>query len=230
MHPGVFIGSRADTQKKRILILGESHHWSYDDWITADGESEEAAKIRRLEKAASYKTEDVIKRYLESYSAGGKKDRAYRFFDYIVRTFGIDPENSREDFWSKVYFGNYVEKLCGIRDSQAQNAIAEESCQYNRSLFSFINDNGIDLVFCFSRRVYHALPRFESIAACEATDGDDQHRLEKLIYRPAASADDGIILRKPVTFYGLRHTSQGYSYRKYRERIENIIKENGITL
>ena len=145
-----------------------------------------------------------------------------------MRTFGVDPELYRESCWTNVYFGNYVEKLCGIRDSQAKNAIEDNRNQYNQSLFSFIIDNGIDYVFCFSRRVYSALPQLAKLDSENDVDGDDAHRLERRIYYPGSRENLDINLDKPVTFYGLRHTSQGFSYRKYQDRIKKVIQEHGL--
>lgn len=227
MHKGVFVGACADRQSIKILILGESHHWDKADWITAHGETEAEAAQRRNKKAQAYETKAVVRRYIENYAKPGDRDKAYRFFEYIVRTFGMDPEQQREHFWSRVYFGNYVEELCGVRDSKAKEAIKKRADQYNRSLFRFIQDNGIDCVFCFSRRVYAALPQLEKHDSQNRADGMDAHRLEKCVYGAGAREHMNMELQKAVTFYGLRHTSQGFSYRKYQERISQIRKEIG---
>ena len=153
MYKGVFVGKNAKSQAKRILILGESHHWCEEDWSLQPGETKEQAEERRRKKEEGYKTENVVKRYFENYSKRRDRDKAYRFFDYIVRTFDVEAETHREEFWNKVYFGNYVKELCGVRDTQAKTAINKKYEQYNQSLFRFIKDNAIDYVFCFSRRV-----------------------------------------------------------------------------
>lgn len=230
MYKGVFVGKNAESQVKRILILGESHHWCKKDWILQQGETEAQAEERRKKKEEGYKTENVVKHYFENYSKRRDRDSAYRFFDYIVHTFSVDAEIQREAFWSKVYFGNYVEELCGVRDTQAETAIKKKFEQYNQSLFRFIKDNAIDYVFCFSRRVYSALPPLEKRDGKNETDGADQHRLEVCTYQPGLQKSVDIELDKPVTFYGLRHTSQGYSYRKYQERIGKIISEKGLPI
>lgn len=226
MYKGEFVGKNAESQTKRILILGESHHWEKKDWELQPGETEAQAEERRKNKEEVYKTENVLKCYLENYAERKGRYKVYRFFDYIVRSFGVDPELHREDFWSKVYFGNYVEKLCGVRDTQAETAIRETSEEYNRSLFQFIKCNNIDYVFCFSRRVYAALPSLEGKDSRNEKDGIDTHRLEHCTYHPGLQKSTNIVLDRPVTIYGLRHTSQGYSYRKYQERIAKIAKEN----
>ena len=214
MHPGVFEGQKAKDQPVRILILGESHYWSEN--------KKEEDKL----------TSKVVENYLKQYnsSARWERDRAYRFFDYIVRTFNVDPELNREDFWNKVYFGNYIDEPCGIRDSTATNLlkIPDKCVELNRQLFAFIEENEIDIVFCFSRRVYSALPQLEKQDSENTVDGVDAHRFEKCIYNPGSRENLDIDLDKPVTFYGLRHTSQGFSYRKYRDRIKKVVQEHGL--
>ena len=124
MHKGEFEGKQAKAQPVRVLILGESHYWSED-------KSEEEKK-----------TSKVMETYLsETYS--------YRFFDNIVRSFGIAPEK-RKDFWEKVWFGNYIDEPCGIRDSQADNLLKQPGKreELNRQLFSFIEK--IKLMLCFA--------------------------------------------------------------------------------
>ena len=214
MHHGVFEGKKAKDQLVKILILGESHYWSEN--------KKEEDKL----------TSKVVETYLEQYNSPvrSKRDRAYRFFDYIVRTFGVDAELNRKDFWNKVYFGNYIDEPCGIRDSTATNLlkIPDKCVELNRQLFAFIEENEIDIVFCFSRRVYSALPQLEKQDSENTVDGVDAHRLEKCIYNPGSRENLNINLNKSVTFYGLRHTSQGFSYRKYQDRIKKVVQEHGL--
>ena len=214
MHHGVFEGKKAKDQLVKILILGESHYWSEN--------KKEEDKL----------TSKVVETYLEQYNSPvrSERDRAYRFFDYIVRTFSVDPELNREGFWNKVYFGNYIDEPCGIRDSTATNLlkIPDKCVELNRQLFAFIEENEIDIVFCFSRRVYSALPQLEKQDSENTVDGVDAHRLEKCIYNPGSRENLDINLNKSVTFYGLRHTSQGFSYRKYQDRIKKVVQEHGL--
>lgn len=214
MHHGVFEGKKAKDQLVKILILGESHYWSEN--------KKEEDKL----------TSKVVETYLEQYNSPvrSERDRAYRFFDYIVRAFSVDPELNREGFWNKVYFGNYIDEPCGIRDSIATNLlkITAKCEELNRQLFAFIEENEIDVVFCFSRRVYSALPQLEKQDSENEVDGADAHRLEKCIYNPGSRENLDINLNKPVTFYGLRHTSQGFSYRKYQDRIKKVVQEHGL--
>ena len=107
MHEGVFEGEKARDQKVKVLILGESHYWGED--------KKEEDKL----------TSKVVENYLEQYNSTirSERDRSYRFFDYIVRTFGVDPELYRERFWNNVYFGNYIDEPCGVRDSRASKLL-----------------------------------------------------------------------------------------------------------
>lgn len=214
MHHGVFKGQKAKDQPTKILILGESHYWS------------------KNKKEEDKLTSKVVETYLKQYNSPirSERDRAYRFFDYIVRTFSVDPELNRKDFWNKVYFGNYIDEPCGIRDSIATNLlkITDKCEELNRQLFVFIEEKEIDVVFCFSRRVYSALPQLEKQDSENEVDGADAHRLEKCIYYPGSREHLDIHLDKPVTFYGLRHTSQGFSYRKYQDRIKKVVQKHGL--
>lgn len=217
MHPGVFCGANATEQPKRILILGESHYWG-------EGKKEED----RL-------TSKVVGTYLSKYNSKirTEKDRSYRFFDYIVQSFGIEPKN-RTEFWNRVWFGNYIDEPCGVRDSVATKLLRKPGKreELNKQLFEFINENKIDVVFCFSRKVYDKLPSLDKNPEdCETTIGEnDSHRLNKCVYYAGAAQRKhvSVSLSKPVTVYGLKHPSQGFSYRKYQFRLADIMEEIGI--
>lgn len=134
MYTGVFKGQNA----KKILILGESHHY---------------------ETEATQKTVDG---YLDMCRKEGHSEKCHEFFDQIVRAFGKDPATDRETFWNNVWFGNYINELCGVGDSQATDLLAKEKnrIRYNDDLFAFVASKEIDIIFCFSRRVYNKLPSF----------------------------------------------------------------------
>ncbi len=203
MFDGVFIGTEADKQPKKILILGESHYGGTES------------------------TEAAVKRYLENYNTctGNERFRCYRFFDNIVRAFGIDPEINRTDFWNQVYFANFIDELCGVGDSAAVEFLekAEKRGRCNYKVFSFLKEHEIDIVFCFSRRVYNKLPPVEG-SDCE-TPGDkkDKHRLDVCAYYPGKRKYMTVSLDKPVMVYGLHHPSRGFSYEKYQEKLRDII-------
>ena len=203
MHTGEFEGKQAKAQPVRVLILGESHYWSED-------KSEEEKK-----------TSKVMDTYLsETYS--------YRFFDNIVRSFGVAPEK-RKDFWEKVWFGNYIDEPCGIRDSQADNLLKQPGKreELNRQRFSFIEKNKIDVVFCFSRRVYDKLPPLEEALGDSEKKGEerDTHRMNVCIYEAGNREKVSVALSKKVVVYGLKHPSQGFSYRRYREILKRNLKK-----
>lgn len=197
MHKGVFIGSEARNQPKRILILGESHYGVQES------------------------TTAVMERYFREPG-----DIAYRFFDRIVETFGYAREN-REEFWAKVYFGNYIDLPCGVGDGQARAAIKENRTKSNDDLIDFIFQEEIDYVFCFSRLVYNHLPKLYR------ENGDDEsciledrtHYLMKCVYCPGQRSDAKRWIEKPLVVYGLKHPSRGYSPQKYRNAIADILNK-----
>lgn len=223
MYRGEFTGKYANDMNVRILILGESHHWSNDDQNKTEEE--------RKKKEECYTTSEVVERYLENYNTGENRDQSYRFFENIVRTFGVAPNEHRTDFWGRVYFGNYIDRLCGVRDNVAKKLlkIEENRKKYNEQLFSFIRRKEIDIVFCFSRRAYDNLPTLENNDRSEPGEKSNSHRLNKLIYCPGDRKTISEFLAKPVIIYGLRHPSQGYSYNKYKD-ILNVIRERDYAL
>ena len=195
MHKGVFVGSEARNQPKRVLILGESHY------------------------GAQESTTAVMERY---FRVPG--DISYRFFDRIVETFGFSKEN-REQFWAKVYFGNYIDVSCGVGDEQAQVAIKNNRVEFNEDLIAFIVKEEIAYVFCFSRLVYNNLPEL----CCGNGDAescileDRTHYLMKCVYCPGQRNDMKQWIANPLVVYGLKHPSRGYSSQKYRNAIEDIL-------
>ncbi|MBQ7769094.1 MAG: hypothetical protein IJ403_09485 [Oscillospiraceae bacterium] len=214
MHNGEFRGDLAENQKVRVLILGESHYWGED--------KKEEDKL----------TSKVVETYLKKYNSRirSEKDRSYRFFDNIVQAFGIDPEN-RTDFWNRVWFGNYIDEPCGVRDSQATKVLKRPGKRdaLNKQLFEFIEENKIDIVFCFSRKVYAKLPPLELAGDSEKTgEKSDSHRLDMCVYGAGERKAVSIPLSKSVTVYGLKHPSQGFSYRKYQNLIKKIVQEHGL--
>lgn len=226
MHPGVFKGEKAEHQKIKVLMLGESHHWSKEDWVTAEGETEAQAEERRKEKAANYKTETVVKNYLLNYEKTTERDKAYRFFDKIVLAFGFDPEIHREYFWDHVWFGNYIDELCGVGDSQATNLLKEEDnrIRYNDDLFDFVANEKIDIIFCFSRRVYNKLPSLVKATGenentinvgdfLRAKDGTPKKDyISYCKYLPGAHNHTSKPIKRTVEVYGMLHPSGRYGF------------------
>lgn len=120
-----------------------------------------------------------------------------------------DTLEQRNDFWNRVYFGNYIDRLCGVRNDAAKKLLKfdENRKKYNEQRFSFIREKEIDIVFCFSRKVYNHLPALENDDKDEADEEKDTHRLNKRTYCPGKRNQLSEFLIKPVVIYGLRHTS-----------------------
>jgi len=200
MFRKAFKGEMADGQPIKVLIIGESH---YEENTVIEG------------------TSDVV-----NYLAVEGNDNGTQFYKNIMKTFGYDitPEQ-RKLFWSKVYFGNYVSELCGKRENNvAAQLIKKNKKQYNNDLFDFVNDNEIDIVFCFSRLVYDNLP---SAAAGEKEEVLIKHKTNSLKrFKYHACIEHGncdIVLKKPLKVFGLRHSSAGFSSTVYSDYLKDII-------
>lgn len=213
MHHGVYIG-KAAAKETRILILGESHH-----------------NIEGQGKPAFYTTSSVV----ETYLAEDKTEKAHRFFHKIAQAFGVDTTKSdeKEKFWDKIYFGNYIDVVCGVKDSAAKKIIKdkEKRKKYNKELFQFVNENKIDIICCFSRLVYNHLPNrasFEnkSIPFEVPKTGGKRDWIEKFIYKPGTRANGDIALDKKLTVYSLRHPSAacGFCPEHYKDYLQKEIR------
>lgn len=128
MYHGVYEGTAAAAQRKRILILGESQH----------------------DIDPSTSTREVMEDYL-----GGAHSNT---FHKIALAFGVitgkDRDKERALLWDKVYFGNYIDVSLdgpsGEGDKTADKLIAANKERYNQDLAEFIKSHAIDTVFCFS--------------------------------------------------------------------------------
>lgn len=206
MHKGVFKGATL-SQKRSILILGESHHHGKAD----DPE---------------YTTERVVKNYFNN-----PNDKCYKFFDKIAACFGFASDH-REVFWNQVWFGNYVtESNCGVGDSKARKLIGGNRDQYNKELFQFINEHGIDVIFCFSRLVYNNLPDrapFESAGMKYNVPKlhGKQDYIRKFVYQLGERPKGDVALNKSLAVYGFCHPSArcGFSAENYAPFIKELVQ------
>lgn len=130
MYHGPYMGTAAEKQPKRILILGESHH----------------------DIPPTMTTQQVVDGYLEG--------KHVQFFRDIANAFGIYAERAEEKalFWDKVFFGNYIDISLdgpsGEGDQTAEKLIVANKDRYNQQLAEFIKANQIDKIFCFSFRTF----------------------------------------------------------------------------
>lgn len=199
MHHGEWNGENA--KQHGILILGESHH--------INKSTDPDAGI-----PASYTTEANMRDYLQH-----PMGKSYRFFDKIVASFGLDPNGQRNEFWNKVYFGNYIDVLCGVRDRSARNTLnAGNRETYNDQLFRFVNGHAIRTVFCFSVLAYNHLP---SMADGESDTcnflgmcGNRQVYLRHCLYKAGTPHDHTtVLLKHDLEVYGIQHPSAPGGYR-----------------
>lgn len=198
MYTGVFEGQNA----KRTLILGESHHYETES------------------------TQKTVDGYLDKCRKEGHAEKCHKFFDQIVRAFGKDPATDREAFWNNVWFGNYIDEPCGVGDSQATNLLSEEDnrIRYNDDLFDFVANEKIDIIFCFSRRVYNKLPSLVKATGenentinvgdfLRAKDGTPKKDyISYCKYLPGAHNHTSKPIKRTVEVYGMLHPSGRYGF------------------
>ena len=215
MSPGEWRGKNI-SESNRILILGESH---YGD-------------VESIGKPVPYATSGVVEEFLSHCEPGGGSARWDRFFDRIAESFGYSHDRSRE-FYEKVYFGNYVPILCGKgATNKAEHFMKILRKEYNDSLFSFVNQNDISVIVCFSKAVFWNLPA--------ASDDDrDSYREINLptlggrknvinIYEYKAEVPHDaceIVLGKNLKVYGIRHPSArgGFDARAVYNGLMNMV-------
>lgn len=197
MHHGIYQGCDAPKQAKRILILGESHH----------------DKDEKIGEPAHYKTKSIVEAYLKEE----KKERTHCFFHKIACSFGIDTTKAEEkkNFWDKVYFGNYIDVVCGVGDTAAQTTAKAHQDEYNQELREFVLQEKIDVIFCFGvKAVYNYLP---------AQQGWDQNAIypdgkivvgqtlkngqRKNVYLRAGVYREKGYFQREVAVYGIPHPS-----------------------
>lgn len=205
MHYGVFKGEKAKDQPVKYLILGESHHVSTDPQVMTD-------KVAGV--PASYTTASVIQEHLE-------KRKTHDFLTKIAKTFGAEDEDA---FWQSVYFGNYIDMLCGIRNSVAKNQIEynDNRIKYNDQLFQFVNEHKIEKIFCFSILAYKSLPTLtgneESIWETIGMRGNRRVFLRQCQYKAGVQHEGtSVILQQNLRVYGISHPQAkgGYSPEMY---------------
>lgn len=231
MHKGVFVGSNAKNRNERILILGESHHISKTD----DKNSEKF-------KPATYDTKCVVREHIEDIT---NTKKSLHFFQKIGNAFGFPMETEAEKtaFWENFYFGNYIDVLCGIKDGAAGEYLAQKDDngitnrqKMNDDLFEFVNDNNIDVIVCFSRKVFDNLPSLNKKFLKEEdkkrvkdkmTVGRQNDFIGQCVYLPNISHNNtSAILKKPLAAYSLRHPSArgGFCPENYADALSKLLK------
>lgn len=216
MHHGEYAGERIKDQQIRILILGESHHISTDPNVTTD-------KVAGF--PASYTTSSVVQEHL------GKR-KTHDFLIKIAKSFGVT-EDEQDAFWQQVYFGNYIDVLCGIGNSIARKQIEKEGNRkkYNDQLFQFVNKHKISKIFCFSILAYKSLPELsDNEKSTKETIGVRGNRcvyLRQCQYKAGiAHNETDVILQQNLEVYGISHPSArgGYSPKMYAKVLMELVK------
>lgn len=141
--------------------------------------------------------------------------------------------DEKDVFFQKVFFGNYVEKLCWKKDDTASSLIKEKNNRtiYNNSVFRFVNENNIKTIVCFSKLVFNNLPsmnyEMEEIWEDDKTVmiGSKKSVYSHCLYKAGASHNYcDVILDEDLLVLSLRHPSAGcgYSVEKAKEYLSGI--------
>ena len=204
MNHGVWVGNNI-FQENRTLILGESHYG--DENNTND----------KIGEPVPYETREVIQEYLTNRILGIAYEKWYRFFDLIAESFGYSPDSS-EEFYNKIWFGNYVPVLCGVKSgNRAAEYITKYRLDYNNELFKYVNVYKINTIICFSKSVYWNLPSgFKDETAEDfilGFIGKRKNIVNIHKYRGNVKHDAcDIVLEMPLTVYGIKHPSSAGGY------------------
>ena len=215
MNQKPWIGNNLN-KKLQVLILGESHY---------DEENSFGAEV-------TFATSGVVEYYFK------KRERWAQFFDKMAASFGYSVTNARV-FYDQVYFGNYVDVVCGVGNNNcAKHFINLNRKKYNTDLFKYVNDKGIHVIICFSKQVYHSLPKLGSkdeFCSSESIGkiGGKNNILGVTFYLP--DVEHGfcdVKLQKGLKVYGVRHPSakggynseQVYQYMKKQEDVRALCK------
>lgn len=227
MHKGVFIGEKALNRQVKILILGESHHINLKD----ENNNEKF-------KAATYDTKCVVKEHIADEE--NKKPSLF-FFQKIGNAFGrpMKTKAERTAFWENFYFGNYIDVLCGVKDGAASVYLAKNEDGItkrqimNDDLFKFVNAEGIDVIVCFSRKVFKNLPSLTlkeedkpNLNGCDIRVGGKKDYIGYCVYSPNVShKHTSVILNKELKAYSLRHPSSrgGFCAENYADILSNLL-------
>lgn len=219
MNKDPWIGENLNKHVK-VLILGESHY---------DEESNYGDRV-------GFSTAGVVENYFYN-NVNDERKRWAPFFDKIAASFGYDWKNAK-NFYEQVYFGNYVDVICGVQDNNcALYYIKKNRREYNNELFEFINENSIEVVICFSVRVYDHLPRLSSKLESYSFEtvgyiGNKRNNIYCCSYCHAIEHKFcDVKLKHDLKVYGVRHPSGqgGYKvddvldYMKKQDDVKHII-------
>ncbi len=198
MFENVFVGENAKKQPLKLLILGESHY----------------------ESEVKIKGTDSVVRYL---ALNENTENKTQFYKNIMKSFGYNvTQESKKYFWNNFFCGNYVSDLCGKRENNdAIKKIRDNKQQYNDELFRFVNENDIDIIFCFSRLVYNNLPN-AAINEKEVIKNENSTNYLKIFtYKENCEHKNcSVTLKKPLTVYGLKHPCSSFSPTEYVEYLK----------
>ena len=195
----------------RILILGESHY----DENTKQGDV----------------NKHITNRILEYLLEGNVTDRWKEFFYNIAASFGYSKDIKEiRDFYSKVYFANYVEESCGTGNgNKAEEYIGKNRNYYNQAVLEFCNEKNVSIICAFSKKTYNALPKIDKSFGEQVADYHvaSRYTVGKTFYKKGVKYDRNVELKNDLLLYGFNHASRG-GYERAYEFLSKELKHHNI--
>lgn len=191
MYKGVWAGDNIFPENN-ILVLGESHY--------------EEEKDKGFE--SSILTKDVVNNFLEYRNGNRKFAHWMNFFTKVAHCVDDSYNNAQIiGFYEKIYFGNYIDVLCGLKDGFAVDYLFNQANveKLNDDLFNYVNKNSISDIICVSKLVFCKLPKFRSY---ENEFLDEENKIVFIKYKANTEYEGcSILLNGDLNLYCIPHPS-----------------------
>lgn len=141
-------------QRKRILVLGESHYCSRE--LAEGGRCYPLCKEEQMDTACVGQTKDVVYEAVYEYS-GQPYQQTFLCFERAVAG-KVLTQREREDFWESVMFYNYIQ----FAQSGPRTAPLSEHWAYSEKALKFLlTIYEPDYIIVWGARLYNGLPGWD---------------------------------------------------------------------
>ncbi len=185
--------------ERKILILGESHHWGEDIY---DGVNDELRNGKYLKF-----TQQVVESYVD-YQKGNKKHQSWmNTFTKFIKEFynWEDSKINLIDFWDSVMFYNYVQyPISNPRISPTQ----EQFNQSEKAFHEILDKYQPDVIIVWGMRLWGNMPDIGKY---------DEKEIDKKYYKVGEKEYPAIVLRHP--------SAPNFCYSAYK-KIRLLLEKN----